>query len=122
MPAPLLDRFQDRSPEDGREQAPPVSFHMERTSPDLLSPRLSAPGSVAGSRTTLNASFSPSIPPLAKSSAYFWARALRTQPAMPRRWWLCWLVPVQRSLGCTGPAEMRKRHVEDCGRPGFGAL
>ena len=46
---------------------------MERTGPDHLSPRLSAPGSRAGSRTTLNASSSPSIPPLQRSSAFFWA-------------------------------------------------
>ncbi len=37
------------------------------------SPRLSAPGLRAGSRTTLNASSFPSILPLQKSSAFFWA-------------------------------------------------
>ena len=41
-----------------------------RTWRDRKSPRLSAPGSRAGSRTTLNASSSPSILPLQKSSVF----------------------------------------------------
>ena len=49
------------------------SPQMERTWPDRKSPRLSAPGSRAGSRTTLNASSFPSIPPLQRSSVFFWA-------------------------------------------------
>ena len=58
---------------DSRKQAPSVSFrssNLERTLPDLKSPRLSAPGSLAGFRTTLNVSSFPSIPPLQKSSAF----------------------------------------------------
>ena len=49
-------------------QAPPVSFPWGRTWPDLKSPRLSAPGSRAGLRTTSNVSSSASILPLQKSS------------------------------------------------------
>jgi hypothetical protein len=94
MPAPL----RERSREDGRELAPPVFSQMERTWPDHKSPRLSAPGSRAGSRTTLNASSFPSIPPLQKSSAFLRLRAHRRQPSMPR----C-PGPVRRSSGCTDP-------------------
>ncbi len=65
MPAPLREDFPQ---EAGREQAPPVSFPWARTWPDHKSPRLSAPGSRAGSRTTLNESCSASILPLQKSS------------------------------------------------------
>ena len=80
----------------GMEQAPPVSSPWEKTWPDLKSPRLSAPGSRAGSRTTSNALSFPSIPPLQKSSVFLRLRALRRQPFMPR----C-RGPVRRSSGCT---------------------
>src|ERR1039458_3334135 len=112
MPAPLADlstkHFVENSSKDSRELVPPVSSQMKRTWPDVTSPRLSAPGSVAGSKTTLNASCFPSIPPLQRSSAFFWATVHRRQPSMPR-------CPgqVQLSLGCTRLVETRKRHRKD---------
>ena len=79
-----------------RELAPPVSFPVERTWPDRQSPRLSAPGSRAGSRTTSNELSFPSILPLQKSSAFLRLRITRRQRFMLR----C-RGPVRRFSGCT---------------------
>ena len=98
--------FAGAIPEGGREQAPPVSSpDGERTWPDPKSPRLSAPGSVAGSRTTLNASSFPSILPLQKSSAFLRPRHSGGSPpclAVRVRFGALRVVPDPRRCG-SGP-------------------
>ncbi len=96
--------FRGEIPRVGKESAPPVSSPQARTWPDPRSPRLSAPGSRAGSRTTSSALSFPSILPLLRSSVFLRAPARRRQPFMLR----C-RGPVRRSSGCTKPAEMQKR-------------
>jgi len=88
---------------EGEDLAGPVESALVRT------------GSVAGSGTTLNASSSPASLPCRDQAHSF---GLGTPEAA-----------LHASLsgsgsalfGCTGPAEMRKRRANGCGRPECGA-
>jgi len=98
--------FREHS-EGGQRPAPrvlPRKNPIGRTWPDPRSPRLSAPGSRAGSRTTSSELSFPSILPLQKIKRLLRAPVRRRQLFAP-----CCRAPVRRFSGCTKTGEMRKR-------------
>ena len=112
----FLSAFGRDSPGEGEEAGssgvlPKLPF-TGRTWPDRQGPRLSAPGSRAGFRTTSSRSSSPSILPLPKSSASLRPRPPRRQPSLLR----C-RAPARRSSGCTKPAETLRKPRNASARP-----